>query len=71
MSTVVGTDKTRPSRVFFFYHLKRVSNFFSLLFVNIINIHGTYTNLTVLPPILTLGYSQSLILDIYKVKQSY
>lgn len=65
MSTVVSTDKTRPYRVL---SSKKCKSFFSLLFLNIINIRGIYTKLTILPLILTLDYSKSLILDIYKVK---
>lgn len=65
MSTVVSTDKTRPNRVL---SSEKRKSFFLITFRKYYKHSWDIYKLTILPPILALGYSQFVILDIFKVK---
>lgn len=65
MSTVVSTDKARPNRVL---SSKKSKSFSLITFLKYYKHSWHIYKLNCLPPILTLDYIQSLILDIFKVK---
>lgn len=65
MSTVVSTDKTRPNRVL---SSKKCKSFFIITFLKYYKHSRDIYKLNNFASVLDLGYSQSLKLDIYKVK---